>query len=142
MQFLHNEGHGACANCTSILLSFVPGTADGLHSRETPECTKCCNHFPFQILSNSTGEWIRVDTITIKSSQAEILLTTNKIDDIVGVRYAHEPYPECAMYNGAGGSDDHLGLPSAPFEWCLVPSGKPSWTGEACQTHVVKQRIR
>jgi hypothetical protein len=36
-----------------------------------------------------------------------------------GVRLEWEGYPQCALYNGQGGPNDHSGLPAKPFLHCL-----------------------
>jgi len=122
----------------SIVLSFVEGTADGLHANPTPECASCCSLPPFQVLSDSTGEWVRIDSFSIDSVNNEIVLSIGSVRNVAGIRYAWEPYPECIIYSGEGGPDDHLGLPGASFEWCAVPSGKPKWSGQGCQTNATQ----
>jgi len=37
-------------------------------------------------------------------------------DHVMAVRYAHSHAPECGLYNGVGGADDHEGLIALPFE--------------------------
>lgn len=125
---------GSMDGTTSLVLSFASGTADTLHSHATPECNACCSLPPFHVLSDSTGEWARVNDFTIDTVNGEIVLSTDQLADIVGVRYAWEAYPECVIYNGQGGPDDHLGFSASPFEWCAFPSGKPPWSGQACKT--------
>lgn len=120
---------GCCDAGTEIHLSFVPGTADGLHLHGAPECDKCCSELPFHVLG-PTGAWVRADHGIQRG--LDMYLTTS-IAPIYGIRYAWEPYPQCIMYNGAGGPDDQAGIAAAPFEWCAVPSGMPAWTGEACR---------
>lgn len=140
VQFSQSKDGCPCQNdsasCTSIRMSFVQGTADGLHPHSTPECRACCSKAPFQVLSDGTGKWLRVDAFSVDSNQEEIHLKSCQVHDVVGIRYAWEPYPECVVYNGVGGPDEHLGLAAAPFEWCLESSGKPKWSGQACQTHI------
>jgi sialate O-acetylesterase len=120
---------GCCDSGTEIRLSFVPGTADGLHLHQTPECDKCCSEPPFQVL-NSTGAWVRVDHGFQRG--LDMYLST-RVAPVYGIRYAWESYPQCIMYNGDGGPDDHTGIAAAPFEWCALPSGKPAWTGDGCR---------
>ena len=133
VQFLDTTNESPTTN-NSIVLSFVEGTADGLHVNPTPECSLCCSLPPFHVLSNSSGEWVRINSFVVDSVNSEIVLSLGGVRDVVGIRYAWEPYPECIIYSGKGGPDDHLGLPGSSFEWCAVPSGKPKWSGQACQT--------
>jgi len=111
-----------------IYLSFSPGTSDGLHMHGSPECSTCCREPPFQVL-DANGNWSRVFQSDVRN--AEIALQS-EVGPIFGVRYAWELYPQCLIYNGDGGPDDHAGIPGAPWEWCAYPSGDPAWTGKAC----------
>ena len=36
------------------------------------------------------------------------------------VRYAWAAFPQCVLYNGAGGPDDHRGIAASPF-WLNIP---------------------
>jgi sialate O-acetylesterase len=111
------------------ILGFRSGTADGLHLKGTAECTDCCFVSPFEVL-DSLGNWTRAEA-TIFHGQKIMLEST---DPILGIRLNWEGYPQCAVYNGSGGPDDHAGLPAAPFEWCAYPTGDAPWTGMACAT--------
>jgi hypothetical protein len=33
------------------------------------------------------------------------------------VQYAWEQWPQCSLYNGNGGCDDHEGIAATPFCW-------------------------
>ena len=119
------------SSIAAVRLSFNPGTADGLHIHGSPECTTCCSDLPFHVL-NANGNWSRVDSGSIRK-KSEIILLSFASGSIFGVRYAWESYPQCLIYNGQGGPDDHAGIPGAPWEWCAYPSGDPAWTGKACR---------
>jgi sialate O-acetylesterase len=112
-----------------VRMSFESGSADGLHTAGSPECVACCSAMPFHILDTS-GKWIRVDQGQIRGM--ELYLSSNKVMNVYGIRYAWEGYPQCLLYNGKGGPDDHKGIAASPFEWCAYPSGYPSWTDQAC----------
>ena len=116
-------------------LSFVPGTADGLHLHGSAACNICCTELPFEVM-DSLGNWTRVDAAQVRNE--EVFLTTN-IKQIFGIRYAWEPMPQCILYSGVGGADDHSGLAAAPFEWCPYPSGKGAWTGDVCEVRGMSQ---
>ncbi|VEU37517.1 unnamed protein product [Pseudo-nitzschia multistriata] len=113
----------------TIRLSFSPGTADGLHVHGSPECSLCCEKLPFRVL-DANGTWSRVDGAEVRDSEIDL---SSNVGPVFGVRYAWELYPECLVYNGEGGPDDHAGIAGAPWEWCSEPSGDPAWTGTACK---------
>lgn len=115
---------------SSIVLSFQPGTAHTLHLAGAAACKNCCEDPPFFVL-DASGNWTRVAKADVRNSGDEIHLFTT-VPEIFGIRYAWEPRPECILYNGMGGPDDHGGLAAAPFEWCAYPSGKPQWTNASC----------
>jgi hypothetical protein len=35
----------------------------------------------------------------------------------IAVRYAWEAWPQCSLYNGVGGPDNHTGIAATPFCW-------------------------
>lgn len=121
---------------TIIRLSFSPGTADNLHVHGSPECKSCCSNFPFQVL-NGDRNWTRIDDGSIEKSE---IVLSSRSGPVFGIRYAWEPYPQCLIYNGWGGPDDHTGLPSAPWEWCAYPSGDPTWSGNGCRVPTEARR--
>ncbi len=125
------EGAGLHIDPThsTALLRFQPGTARGLHLNGTAACTPCCNESPFEVLT-SERQWIRATWMQIRNNE-QVFLTTN-VSSIYGIRYAWEGRPECALYNGQGGPEDHSGIPTAPFQWCAFSSGKPNWLYDAC----------
>jgi sialate O-acetylesterase len=127
---------GQPTNHMVATLGFEPGTADGLHLAGAAGCTSCCAIPPFEAL-DSSGIWSRVIANKIHNEESLLLLASSP--QIYGIRYAWEPAPECILYNGQGGPDDHLGLPAAPFEWCAYPSGNNTWTGEVCKTGDLSQ---
>jgi sialate O-acetylesterase len=112
-----------------VRISFESGTADGLHTAGSPECDACCSELPFHVLDTS-GKWIRVGQGQINGN--ELYLSSKNVRNVYGIRYAWEGYPQCLLYNGIGGPDNHVGIAAAPFEWCAYPSGNPSWTDKAC----------
>ncbi|KAL3925697.1 MAG: hypothetical protein SGILL_000229 [Bacillariaceae sp.] len=116
---------------STLQLSFQPGTADGLHAFDAPECTTCCMVLPFHVL-DMYGKWRRVESGTVVGSEVHLEMNTS----ISGIRYAWDPYPECNLYNGRGGPDDHEGIAAAPFEWCAYPSGSPSWSEQGCRVPI------
>jgi sialate O-acetylesterase len=114
------------------ILGFRAGAADDLHLNGTAACTDCCLVSPFQVL-DSLGKWTRA-VVTILHGQKIMLESSSTDHPILGIRLNWEGYPQCAVYNGHGGPDDHAGLPAAPFEWCAYPTGDAPWTGMACDT--------
>ena len=45
----------------------------------------------------------------------------------VAVRYDWEGYPQCALYNGVGGPDNHTGIAATPFLIAPPSPPPPSW---------------
>jgi len=130
-----------CKDETTIIhLGFVPGTDDGLHIQDAPNCQNdkkknCCVHSsPFRIL-NSEGNWLSPPTTKPFVIENEgVFIPINTTTRVLGIRYAWEGQPGCILYNGKGGADDHSGIAAAPFEWCAYPSStKGTWTGQRCQ---------
>jgi len=106
------------------------GNANGLHLEGTAACQECCYEPPFEGL-DPYGNWTRVLQATVSENKVKLKLETNTT--ILGIRYNWEGFPQCALYNGNGGPDDHNGVPTAPFEWCVYPSGQGSWAKDgAC----------
>ena len=114
---------------SSVVIGFLPGTSTNLHLAGSAACQACCDEAPFLILNNS-GNWTRVAHAEVQGVDEVRLFTTSP--NVFGIRYAWEPRPECILYSGEGGPDDHMALPTRPFEWCAYPSGKPSWTDAGC----------
>lgn len=123
---------------SSIRLSFQSGTANLLHFAGAATCTKCCEEPPFLILER-TGVWSRVAKMQVRNIDEILLFTT--APQVLGIRYAWEPQPQCLLYNGVGGPDDHSGLPAAPWEWCAYPSGHPKWTNSSCLINDVSYQL-
>jgi Carbohydrate esterase, sialic acid-specific acetylesterase len=136
-------------NDTFAIVGFEPGTTThGMHLHDTGGCTACCqtaSSSPFQTM-DSNGIWspalvmhIGYDTVTIAVSSSSSSLQQQQEQEqqqgpIFGIRLHWSNYPECALYNGMGGPDDHQGLPASPVEWCAYPTGQEPWTGKACGT--------
>jgi sialate O-acetylesterase len=102
----------------TLVVSYAAGTAEGLHAAPTADCDKigsklCCGESPFQVkTANGT---VRAK-YTVQG--ATVLLTVDGvIDQPPSVTYAWEQWPQCSMYNGKGGCDDHTGVAGTPF--CL-----------------------
>jgi sialate O-acetylesterase len=96
---------------TTILVEYVPGTAEGLHASGTAACEDCCRISPFEVLDANNGTWSRADFI-IRGARVELEVKDMKA---VAVRYNWEGYPQCAVYNGQGAPDDHVGIAATPF---------------------------
>jgi sialate O-acetylesterase len=115
---------------STATLTFQLGTTNNLHLAGTADCKNCCQEPPFEVLTTDRS-WKRVSLAQVRN-QDQVFLITNE-PSIFGIRYAWEGRPECALYNGYGGPDDHAGLPSAPFQWCAYPIGRGAWTHESCR---------
>ena len=101
-------------------VSYVVGTAVGLHQAGTADCslvgTKlCCGESPFQVLLRN-GTWQRTN-YSLTAAETVVLSLPAEAARPVGARYAWEPWPLCSLYNGEGGPDDHSGIAATPFCW-------------------------
>lgn len=124
------------ANRTATVI-YANGTASSLHSAGTADCElvgskRCCGESPFEVLLTN-GQWQRVN-YTLQQEQAVLSLASfgAKISSggaiafggsnliVVSplvVRYAWEAWPQCSLYNGLGGPDNHTGIAATPFCW-------------------------
>lgn len=113
---LHTHGTGDCA-ITEFPKDAIPGDHE------------CCAESPFQV-GTAAGHWIRANftidgaTVTVK---ATVPASSGAPTDL---RYNHENFPQCALYNGVGGPDDHTGVAAAPFRMSLFSTCPP--TTHAC----------
>ena len=101
-------------------ISFSLGTAGGLHAHGTADCDQvgsklCCGESPFEVLL-ITGAWKRANYTIEAEEQVKVELPPNTTKP-VSVRYAWEAWPQCSLYNGVGGPDDHSGIAGTPFCW-------------------------
>ena len=69
---------------------------------------------PFEVLLAS-GQWQRAN-YTLGVGAVDLALPANASHP-VAARYAWEAWPQCSLYNGAGGPDDHAGIAATPFCW-------------------------
>eukprot|EP00934_Nitzschia_sp_Nitz4_P004810 Nitzschia sp. Nitz4//scaffold141_size107518//96814//98427//NITZ4_004299-RA/size107518-processed-gene-0.143-mRNA-1//-1//CDS//3329536357//4800//frame0 len=104
-----------------------------LHFSGSADCNSCCKSNSFEALAPH-GEWYPIARAYL-SGEDEVIVETNNNTTILGIRYAWSPRPECILYNGLGGPDDHAGLPAVPWTWCAYPSGKGAWTEQPCVTY-------
>jgi hypothetical protein len=100
-----------------------------LHLAGTGACSECCAECPFLLSSDGTN-WVRGDTsdVVVATTGKRVVRvavaawkfglmssSTGAVVQIRQIRYAWEGYPQCALYNGQGGPDDHTGVAAAPF---------------------------
>jgi hypothetical protein len=74
----------------------------------------CCGESPFEVRTAS-NTWERA-TYSIKGEQVVLTVPANAHTP-VAARYAWEAYPQCSLYNGKGGPDDHMGIAATPWCW-------------------------
>ena len=103
---------------SSITITFVPGTERHLHANGTAACDQCCNISPFEIRGLATGNWTRADFTVVDNRRVLLSIPEGMIPK--EVRYDWEGYPQCALYNGLGGPDDHKGIAATPFHIDVV----------------------
>jgi sialate O-acetylesterase len=125
--------HQSIEDGGGVTLNFVPLTAKGMHFHGSADCTSCCSESPYEVM-DSNGNWARAEQSNVQQPN-KVLLDT-KVNKVFGIRYAWEPFPQCILYNGIGGPDEHLGLPATPFESCLFPSKQGPWTGKGCMAEL------
>lgn len=107
------------SNATASTVTYTQGTARGLHVTGTADCDQvgsklCCAESPFEVLLAS-GQWQRV-AYTLGIAQVTLALPANATSP-VAARYAWEAWPQCSVYNGVGGPDDHAGIAGTPWCW-------------------------
>lgn len=107
-------------NRTQLVLTFDPATSQGLHLGGTANCQNCCAQPPSKPyfwaveVQAPNGSWVgahakvKRNTVTVTSSAS-----------ISGVRSGYGGMPDCLLYNGAGGGDNHSGIVAQPFRHCL-----------------------
>lgn len=86
-------------------------------------------------------QWTRVN-FTIEGADtvvADIPLASSD-DEVVGLRYDWEGYPQCALYNGVGGPDDHTGIAAPPF-LIAPPVGKQPLLTLLCKRELYRQTL-
>lgn len=103
---------------SSITVTFEPGTEAHLHANGTAACDECCNISPFELRGSTTENWTRADFTVVGNRR--ILLSVPEGMIPTEVRYDWEGYPQCAVYNGLGGPDDHKGIAATPFHIDVV----------------------
>ena len=107
------------SSAETATVSFAAGTAGGLHQAPTADCDQvgsrlCCRESPFEILAG--GDWVRVN-YTIQPSEQIVLNLPANASSPLAARYAWEAWPQCSVYNGVGGADDHSGIAGTPWCW-------------------------
>lgn len=106
----------------TLEVTYAAGTAIGLHVAPTADCGKigsmlCCGESPFQV-QTSAGKWVRANfTIAGETVVLGPLAAGAVMKQPAQVQYAWEQWPQCSVYNGAGGCDDHQGIAGTP--WCV-----------------------
>lgn len=101
----------------NISITFDPDTAAGLHFADIPDCKRCCEVSPFEV-QNDEGKWLSTTGHQVEGSEVKLRIHSHKASAkaaIVAVRYAHSHQPDCGLYNGNGGADDHQGIIALPF---------------------------
>ena len=74
------------------------------------------------------GSWVRATVAEIQGSSIKLTAAITSAE-ATDVRYAWNNYPQCAIYDGVGGPENHTGVAAAPFRWAL-----PRASGSTCPT--------
>lgn len=111
------------ARGSDLKITYAAGTAETMHSSGTGDCGAvgdklCCDESPFQVMA--AGKWVRAK-YTISGEAVTVHVPAEALiagaASSTAVRYNWEQWPQCALYNGAGGCDDHTGIAGTPFCW-------------------------
>eukprot|EP00211_Chloroparvula_japonica_P005316 CAMPEP_0119136526 /NCGR_PEP_ID=MMETSP1310-20130426/21606_1 /TAXON_ID=464262 /ORGANISM="Genus nov. species nov., Strain RCC2339" /LENGTH=811 /DNA_ID=CAMNT_0007127523 /DNA_START=185 /DNA_END=2620 /DNA_ORIENTATION=- len=115
---------------STVVLNMTFSHASQLHVHGTSSCTTCCYENPFEVhLRNGI---ILKPVYIVHADEGVVELTFSTDVEFTVLTYAFDVYPECMLYNGAGGPDDHAGIPASPFTFSLPP---PRWTTVCRQTY-------
>lgn len=132
-----STGHGPTPdgvpirNGNQVTITFQDGTASGLHEHGTGDCTSCCTiDSPFYSITNGTVLALPISAFSISGNT--VVLSHTSLASADQVAYGHANYPECALYSGTGGPDDHTGVAAAPFVLDLL--GGDGNSGEGTDT--------
>jgi len=108
-----------------IAISFAQDTSEGLHLAGTAACGACCSESPLevQIIEGAeVNQWQRTEMLTVTGHTATAQVSLVEGQSIGGLRFNWEGYPQCSLYNGLGGPDDHTGVAASPFKPFSTPS--------------------
>lgn len=106
-------------------------SAENLHASGTADCQavgskRCCDESPFQVTYDSLV--MRANYTLSSSGEAGVAVLTADLGvavtsaSAVYVSLEFEGFPQCALYNGEGGPEDHAGIAASPFSTLAEPS--------------------
>ena len=107
-------------------------TAGNLHLAGTADCVDCCKtphtmpwYSAFETQAPN-GTWLPAAAATVHRNSVVV----SSLVPISGVRSGFGGMPDCLLYNGEGGADNHSGLVAPPFRRCLYGEGAglPGWS--------------
>merc|ERR1712137_166130 len=122
-------------NQGEVQIIFEDGTAANLHSHGTAACDTvgsklCCGESPFEV--NLNGNWVRVDKWRVQDTKVVL----EQVDtESKNLRYDWEYYPQCALYNGEGGPEDHAAIAATPFRIWIEAAPKPEQCATTCEAN-------
>lgn len=111
------QGFKYDAGSGNVTIDFDPATAAGLHLADIPECKRCCHSSPFEV-QTQVGKWLPTEGHEVVGNEVRVNVRADEahsMPTVVAVRYAHSHQPDCGLYNGVGGADDHTGIIALPF---------------------------
>lgn len=116
---------GSEVNATVIFRSAV-----NLHAFGTADCELngdglCCDESPFEIVygpnrSRANYTLLSIGDRGVVHLTAQMGRPVTQASDVY-VDFEFEGYPQCALYNGVGGPDDHSGIAATPFSTSPEP---------------------
>jgi len=88
----------------------------GFHQSGTAACKACCTESPFTIMA-ADKKVMRSSGFTCNWAEASCMVQfpDYQYGAKFDIMYDWEGYPQCALYNGKGGPDDHMGIAATPF---------------------------
>ena len=117
-QIHSTAGTGGCNLCSSIPPFEISASSKKMTATKNQIVNNMGNIDP------DDDSWKRVPNFSIETSGGYAFVTLSKLPikakDVNMIRYAWEAAPECSLYDGTGGPDDHSPLPVPPFKIALL----------------------
>lgn len=111
-----------------VVITFA--NESSLHTHGTAECRSCCDtKSPFHsIAADGSSQQLPASAFSISGNT--VVLSHASLSSAVKLAYAYQNYPECAVYNGVGGPDNHTGFAAAPFVLDLSADDRNALPGD------------
>jgi len=105
---------------TQITCTILFNYTLGLHLNGTAACTSCCNptHSPFKFFDPNTNFTVFANVTNLNANTGQVVITgswNTTQSKLFQLYFLFEDTPQCGLYNGVGGADDHSALVGEPF---------------------------